>query len=153
MHRLPLRLTVALGLAAALASAAPPQDKPWQVSLGLGATKGLLSLGRDFGPHYLGAGLHGFAYSQRDGFICQPALGYQLRFPNRYLPYLGVSADLTYHAQGGLWNAPTLLPALGYEFRFRYIYAQVEGMLGIPLEKDSNRKWGPALGAGIGLPF
>ena len=145
---------LALALTLSLAAGTPSRaEGPWQLSLGVGATKGMLSLGRDLGSNYLGLGLHGLAYSNRDGWVVVPALAYQRRFHNPYLPYLGLSADVAYGFQDEAWGTPHLLPALGYELRFRHIYAHVEAILGTPMDTHFGKRWGVAGGAGIGIPF
>jgi hypothetical protein len=121
--------------------------------LSIAPTKGFLTLGRDFGYHYVGMGLHGAAFSSRDGWTLVPGLSYQKRFENPLLPYFGLSASAAWNEDGRGWDTPNALPALGYEWRFTHVYLHVEGFAGTPLDSRVGRKWGLGLGAGIGLPF
>lgn len=146
------KAVVLIGLSLA-AKPALADNKPWQLNLSIAPTKGLLTLGRDFGNRYLGVGLHGISYSQRSGFEVNPALSYQHRFTNPYLPYLGLSAALAYSAKDNNFHDPIATPALGYEWRFRHIYLHAEVFASTPMDSRLGKTWAPSLGGGLGLPF
>jgi hypothetical protein len=131
---------------------AAAEDRPWQLNLSIAASRGFLTLGRDFGLHYVGAGLAGIAYSSRDGLVIAPGISYQRRFGERYLPYVGVAAQAAYGAEEG-WETPIALPTLGYEWRFRRVYLHGEVYGATPLGPGLGRDWGLGAGAGVGVPF
>lgn len=141
-----------LGLALAARPAAA-DDRPWQASLSISPTKGLLSIGRDLGRHYVGVGIQGIEFSARTGFEISPSIGYQHRLSNPYLPYLGVSTSLTYSNRDNTFHNPLATQALGYEWRFRHIYLHAEAFAATPMNSHFGTTWSPGLGAGLGLPF
>ncbi len=141
-----------LGLALA-AHPATAGDKPWQASLSISPTKGLLAIGRDIGRHYVGAGIHGIVFSARNGFEISPSIAYQHRLSKAYLPYLGVSTSLTYNNRDNTFRDPIAMPALGYEWRLRHIYLHAEAFAATPINTHFARTWSPGAGVGLGLPF
>lgn len=147
-----------LALAAVLWAGSPREaaaadgERPWQLNLSIAASRGFLTLGRDFGPHYVGAGLAGIAYSSRDGLVVAPGVSYQRRFAARYLPYVGLAAQAAYGQEDG-WETPIVLPTLGYEWRFRRVYLHGEVYGATPLDSGLGRDWGLGVGAGVGVPF
>lgn len=142
-----------LAAPASLRAEAPTPEKPWQFNLSLAPTKGFLSLGRDFGPHYIGAGLQGILWTQRDGLSYRPGLAYAYRFRERHSPYLGLSAGAEFEPRAGIWLDPVVTPAAGYSWRWTSVHLHVEAYLGTPLDADFGRDRALGAGAGLSLPF
>lgn len=128
-------------------------EKPWQFNLSLAPTKGFLSLGRDFGPHYFGAGLQGLVWTAREGLSFRPGLAYAYRFRERHTPYLGLGASAQFEPRDGLWVDPVLVPAVGYSWRWRPVHLHMEAYLGTPLDADIGRDRSLGAGAGVSFPF